>query len=104
MNYYVIRQYSKGGVRQTPANYPYATRAEAERQYNLLSAALWKNEMDVALDTMDIDFESIEMGTIEQGKINRIYMAHVKPAVEPEPEPEPTPEPEPEEPGEEVGE
>lgn len=106
MNYYVIRQYSKAGVRQTPANYPYATRAEAERQYNLLSAALWKNEMDIALDTMDIDFEAIEMGTIEQGKINRIYMAHVKPAVEPEPEPEPepTPEPEPEEPGEEVGE
>ncbi len=88
MNYYVIRQYSKGGVRQTPANYPYQTRPEAERQYALLQAAAWKNEMDVAEPTMDIDFEAIEIGTVEQGKIARLYLVHTKPAPEPEPEEE----------------
>ena len=88
MNYYVIRQYSKAGVRQTPANYPYNNRPEAERQYALLLAAAWKNEMDVALDTMDIDFESVEIGTVEQGKIDRRYFNHVKPEPEVEPGPE----------------
>ena len=79
LNYYVIRQYSKGGVRQTPANYPYSTRAEAERQFNLLKAAAWKNEIDIAEDTMDIDFESVEIGTVEQGKIDRLFISHTKP-------------------------
>ena len=92
MNYYVIRQYSKGGVRQTPANYPYSTRAEAERQFNLLKAAAWKNEIDVAEDTMDVDFESVEIGTVEQGKIDRLFIAHTKPSPEPIPEEEPEPE------------
>lgn len=91
LNYYVIKQYSKGGVRQTPANYPYSTRAEAERQFNLLKAAVWKNEIDIAEETMDIDFEAIEMGTVEQGKIDRLFIVHTKP-VPPAPEEETTPE------------
>jgi hypothetical protein len=86
MNYYVIRQYSKAGTRQTPANYPYTDRAEAERQYALLLAAAWKNEMDKEHETMDIDFESVEIGTVEQGKIKREYFDHVKPEPEAEAE------------------
>jgi len=31
---------------------------------------------------MDIDFESIEIGTIEQGKIDRLYLKHNKPISE----------------------
>ena len=88
MNYYVIRQYSENGVRKTPANYPYGTRPEAERQYNLLCAAAWKNEIDIAEPTMNIDFESVEIGTVEQGAIDRKFFRHVKPEPEPEPEPE----------------
>lgn len=83
MNYYVIRQYSKAGVRQTPANYPYNNRPEAERQYALLLAAAWANE--IALQEgkeMNIDFESVEIGTVEQGKIDRRYFAHVRPTPE----------------------
>ena len=86
MNYYVIRQYSESGTRKTPANYPYATRPEAERQYNLLCAAAWKNEIDIALDTMLVDFESVEIGTVEHGMIDRKYFNHVKPEPEPVPE------------------
>lgn len=85
MNYYVIKQYSEGGVRKTPANYPYQTRPEAERQYNLLCAAAWKNEMDVALDTMLVDFESVEIGTIEHGSIDRKFFNHAKPVIPEEP-------------------
>lgn len=88
-NYYVQRQYSENGERKTPANYPYATRPEAERQYALMLAAMWKNEMDVEQPSMVVDYESVEMGTIEHGKIKREYLAHVKPQPEPEPEPEP---------------
>lgn len=88
MNYYVIRQYSNNGIRQTPANYPYQTRPEAERQYNLLCAAAWLNESNKDLDTMTVDFESVEIGTVEQGKIRREYWKHEKTPVEPEPEPE----------------
>lgn len=83
MYYYVIRHYSESGTRKTPANYPYATRAEAERQYALLVAAAWANE--IALQegkTMNIDFESVEIGTVEQGKIDRRYFAHVRPTSE----------------------
>lgn len=47
------------------------------------------NELDIEEPTMDIDFESIEIGTIEQGKINRLYLKHNKPIPEtPEDEPE----------------
>lgn len=86
MNYYVIRQYSESGQRKTPANYPYITRAEAERQYNLLCAAAWKNEMDMLDPTkeMNVDFESVEIGTVEQGKIDRRFFAHVRPEAEPD--------------------
>jgi hypothetical protein len=83
MYYYVIRHYSENGTRKTPANYPYATRAEAERQYALLVAAAWANE--IALQEgkeMNIDFESVEIGTVEQGKIDRRYFAHVRPIPE----------------------
>lgn len=67
LNYYVIKQYSENGVRKTPMNYPYSTRAEAERQYALMVAAAWKNEIDL-LDPekeMNVDFESVEIGTVE---------------------------------------
>jgi len=41
---------------------------------------------------MDIDFESIEIGTVEQGKIDRLYLKHNKPVpetpIETEPESE----------------
>lgn len=91
MNYYVIRQYSENGQRKTPANYPYTERAEAERQYALMLAAAWKNEMDKDLDTMQVDFESVEIGTIEQGRIKREFFAHIKsvPVEEEEEENEP---------------
>lgn len=107
MNYYVIKQYSEDGVRKTPANYPYATRPEAERQYALMLAAAWKNEIDLqnpeTSDFMKVDFESIEIGTIEQGKIDRKYFAHVRPEF-PEPEVEPETPETPEEPEEPTGE
>lgn len=88
MNYYVIRQYSENGTRKTPANYPYSTRPEAERQYNLLCAAAWLNEINIESPTMLVDFESVEIGTVEHGMIDRKFFNHVKPQPEPEPEPE----------------
>lgn len=91
-HYYVIRHYSENNERKTPANYPYEDRAQAERQYNLLCAAAWLNEInkDDPTKNMNVDFESVEMGTVEQGGINgkRMYIVHTK-APQPEPEPEP---------------
>lgn len=39
---------------------------------------------------MDIDFESVEIGTVEQGKIDRLFIAHTKPSPELEETPEET--------------
>ena len=89
MYYYVQRQYVSEGQRQTPANYPYATRAEAEKQYALMVSAMWNNEINVADPTMKVDIESVELGTIEGGKVKREVLVHVKPAPEPEEEVEP---------------
>lgn len=85
LHYYVIRQYTENGERKTPQNYPYATRAEAEKQYGLMVAAMWGREVDKDKPEMLCDLESIEMGTIEQGRIKRESLVHVKeqPAEEP---------------------
>ena len=91
LHYYVQKQYVEDGQRKTPANYPYETRAEAERQYDLMLAAAWKNEIDIAEPTMLVEMEAIELGTIEQGKIKREFLVHTKPAPEPEPEGEEEP-------------
>ena len=88
LNYYVQRQYVENGERKTPANYPYATRAEAEKQYALMVSAMWNNEINVAQPTMTVELESVELGTIESGKIKREVLQHVKPQPESEPETE----------------
>ena len=76
-HYYVIRHYSENNERKTPANYPYEDRAQAERQYNLLCAAAWLNEInkDDPTKNMNVDFESVEMGTVEQGAV-RFSFSH----------------------------
>ena len=91
MYYYVIRQYVEEGQRKTPSNYPYATRAEAEKQYALMVSAMWNNEINVADPNMKVDMEPVELGTIEGGKVKREVLQHVKPEPEPEPEPEEEP-------------
>jgi len=92
LHYYVIRQYTENGERKTPANYPYSTRAEAEKQYALLLSGMWNREVTKDDPEMVCDLESIEMGTIEQGKIKRESLEHIKdePAPTPEPEEEPS--------------
>ena len=96
-HYYVIKQYSENSERKTPANYPYEDAAQAERQFNLMCAAVWQNEINKDSGTMNVDWESVEMGTVEQGGIKgkRLYKEHIK---------TPQPEPEPEEPEEEPAE
>lgn len=81
LHFYAQKQFYKNGTPQTPQNYPYQTRDEAERQFYLLCAAAIAN-------TNGDDFVSVEYGTIEQGKIDRKFWDHT-PAPEPEPEPEP---------------
>ena len=78
LHYYVIRQYTESGERKTPQNYPYATRAEAEKQYNLMLAAAWGREVDKDNPEMVCELESIELGTIEQGRIKRETLVHEK--------------------------
>lgn len=78
LHYYVIRQYTENGERKTPQNYPYSTRAEAEKQYALMVAAMWGREVQKDDPAMTCDLESIDMGSIEQGKIKREALAHVK--------------------------
>lgn len=90
-HYYVIRHYSENNERKTPANYPYEDAAQAERQFNLMCAAVWLNEInkDDPTKNMNVDWESVEMGTVEQGGIKgkRLYKEHIK-TPQPEPEPE----------------
>ena len=59
-HYYAQKKYVKGGQPQTPANYPYDNRNDAERQYFLLCAAAIANN-----DGNDV--VSVEWGTIENG-------------------------------------
>lgn len=78
LHYYVIRQYTENGERKTPANYAYSTRAESEKQYALMVAAMWGREVQKDDPTMTCDLESIEMGTVEHGRIKRESLEHVK--------------------------
>lgn len=78
LHYYAQRQYYKNGNPQTPDNYPYQNRDDAEAQYHLLCANAIKNNDGR-------DFVSVEYGTIEQGKLERIFRDFT---------PKPTPEPE----------
>ena len=86
LHYYVIRQYTENGERKTPQNYPYSTRAEAEKQYSLMLAAAWGREVDKDNPEMICELESVEMGTIEQGRIKREALTHEKTPVEVEAE------------------
>ena len=61
-HFYAQRKGYKNGTAQTPSNYFYATRLEAEKQYYLLNAAACTNNDSY-------DFCSIEMGTVEQGVV-----------------------------------
>ena len=80
LHYYAQRQYYKNGNPQTPDNYPYQERNDAEKQFHLLCANAISN-------SEGRDFISVEYGTIEQGKVERRFYDFT-------PEPEPTPEPE----------
>jgi hypothetical protein len=77
MHFYAQKKTVKGGQAQTPANYSYATRNEAERQYHLLCAAAIAN-------TDGNDMVSVEYGTIEQGVIERKYWEFATEAAEAE--------------------
>ena len=66
LHFYATRRTVKGGNPQTPANYPYSTRNEAERQFYLLCASAIAN-------TDENDAVSVEYGTIEQGSIERKF-------------------------------
>lgn len=79
--YYAQRKTVKDGVAQTPSNYSYTTRPEAERQFYLLCAAAIANNDQC-------EKISVEYGTIEQGKIERrFYDFSDQFASEPEEEP-----------------
>ena len=69
LHFYAQRKAIKDGAAQTPANYSYSTRNEAERQYYLLCASAIANS-----DGYDI--VSVEYGTIEQGAIERRFWDH----------------------------
>ena len=77
LHYYAQRQFYKNGSPQTPANYAYAKREDAEKQWHLLCSS--------AITNADgWDFASVEYGTIESGSIERRFYSY--------PAPEPTPE------------
>ena len=81
--YYAQRKEIKNGAGQTPSNYYYETKNEAERQYHLLCANALANseERDVC---------EIEYGTLEYGIIERKCWDFRTPVVPEEPEPEET--------------
>lgn len=66
LHFYAQRKTVKNGNGVTPANYYYATRNEAERQYYLLCASAIQNQDDN-------DVVSVEYGTVEQGAVERRY-------------------------------
>ena len=78
-NYYATKRTVKNGTPQTPANYSYTERLEAERQYHLLCAAACQNA-----DGNDLC--AIEMGTIEHGTIERRFYDFRQPEAAEEPE------------------
>lgn len=77
MHFYAQKKTVKNGAAQTPANYSYATRNEAERQYYLLCAAAIANNDGN-------DMISVEYGTIEEGIIERKFWSFETAAGEPE--------------------
>lgn len=66
MHFYAQKKTVKNGAAQTPANYSYDNRNEAERQFYLLCASAIAN-------ADENDMISVEYGTIEQGAIDRRY-------------------------------
>ena len=75
MTYYAQRKSIKGGQPQTISN-RYGERAEMERQYHLFCAS-------AATNTDGNDVDSIEWGTIEQGKLERkVWIAGTTPVEE----------------------
>ena len=81
LHFYAMKRAVKNGTPQTPANYPYASRAEAERQFYLLCASAIAN-------SDENDCIAVEYGTIEQGKVERRFWDFAEPAPEPEEEAE----------------
>ena len=81
LHFYAIKRPVKNGAPQTPGNYPYATRNDAERQfYSLCASAIANGDGN--------DCIAVEYGTIEQGAIERRFWDFSAPAPEPEEEPE----------------
>ena len=73
-HFYAIKQYYKNGTPQTPANYAYDNRNDAEKQFHLLCA-------NAITNSDGADCHAIEWGTLEQGKLERNFYDH---AVTPE--------------------
>ena len=69
VHYYAQRQAYKNGQPQTPANYPYTSRDDAEKQFHLLCA-------NAITNSDGFDFASVEFGTVEQGKLERKFYDH----------------------------
>ena len=80
LHFYAQKKTVKNGAAQTPANYSYDSRSDAEKQFHLLCASAIANA-----DQNDI--VSVEYGTIEQGIVERRFWDHT-PEIQPEPEPE----------------
>ena len=76
MTYYAQRKSVKAGVPQT-VNNRFGERAEMERQFHLYCAS-------AATNADNNDMDSVEWGTIEQGRIERKFWNHPTPAPEPE--------------------
>jgi hypothetical protein len=66
LHFYAQRKAFKNNSGITPANYYYATRNEAERQFYLLCASAIAN-------TDENDFVAVEYGTVEQGAVERRF-------------------------------
>ena len=76
MTYYAQRKSVKAGVPQT-VNNRFGERAEMERQFHLYCASAATNADNNELD-------SVEWGTIEQGRIERKFWSWPAPSPEPE--------------------
>ena len=74
--YYAQRKSVKAGVPQT-VNNRFGERAEMERQFHLYCAS-------AATNADNNDMDSVEWGTIEQGRIERKFWSWPTPAPEPE--------------------
>lgn len=78
--FYAQRKEIKGGAGQTPTNYYYATRNEAEKQWHLLCS-------NAIANAENRDLVAIEYGSVEHGIIER-RVWDFRDQVQPEPEPE----------------